>query len=171
MPCLLPWRVGEFASTLAGLGVPLRHTRRPVLRESVRGAGSCLCGGGFCLPSACRPCGLAGAAEMIVEVCSSRVALVCGAVVQREMGPDRGRSVVVAKAKSAGGRLYCCPCAVVRESYYLRQAALCLDVCRFWPGERWRPSGPRPRGDNPLNLSILISGGKETNRDSPSKGD
>ena len=117
MPCLLPWRVGEFASTLAGLGVPLRHTRRPVLRESVRGAGSCLCGGGCCLPSACRPCGLAGAAEMTFEVCSSRVALVCGAVVQREMGPDRGRSVVVAKAKSAGGRLYCCPCAVIRESY------------------------------------------------------
>ena len=37
--------------------------------------------------------------------------------------------------------------------------------------KRRRPSGPRPRGDNPLNLSILISGGKETNRDSPSKGD
>ena len=39
VPCLLPWRIGEFASTLAGLGVPLRHTRRPVLRESVRGFG------------------------------------------------------------------------------------------------------------------------------------
>ena len=31
--------------------------------------------------------------------------------------------------------------------------------------------GPRLWGDDPPNLSILISGGKETNRDSPSKGD
>ena len=40
---------------------------------------------------------------------------------------------------------------------------------RSWQGPL-RP-GPRPRGDDPHNLSILISGGKETNRDSPSKGD
>ena len=30
---------------------------------------------------------------------------------------------------------------------------------------------PRVEDDYPLNLSILISGGKETNRDSLSKGD
>ena len=30
---------------------------------------------------------------------------------------------------------------------------------------------PRVRREYPLNLSILISGGKETNRDSLSKGD
>ncbi|CAL4198243.1 unnamed protein product, partial [Meganyctiphanes norvegica] len=30
---------------------------------------------------------------------------------------------------------------------------------------------PRVRGDYPPNLSILLSGGKETNRDSPSKCD
>lgn len=37
----------------------------------------------------------------------------------------------------------------------------------------WRPPLIRPeiRRDYPLNLSILISGGKETNQDSPSKGD
>ena len=47
----------------------------------------------------------------------------------------------------------------------------------------WSPSPPEPRKpmpirirpqirrDNPLNLSILLSGGKETNKDSLSKGD
>ena len=33
------------------------------------------------------------------------------------------------------------------------------------------PFGPPIRQDYPLNLSILISGGKETNKDSLSKGD
>ena len=36
---------------------------------------------------------------------------------------------------------------------------------------RQGPVRPRLWGDDPLNLSILISGGKETNRNSPSKGD
>jgi hypothetical protein len=31
--------------------------------------------------------------------------------------------------------------------------------------------GPDIRQDYPLNLSILISGGKETNKDSPSNGE
>ena len=31
--------------------------------------------------------------------------------------------------------------------------------------------GPDIRQDYPLNLSILISGGKETNQDSPSNGE
>ena len=35
----------------------------------------------------------------------------------------------------------------------------------------WNGIGPRLRRDDPLNLSILISGGKEINRDSLSKGD
>ena len=37
--------------------------------------------------------------------------------------------------------------------------------------EREIPERPRVEGDYPPNLSILISGGKETNRDSLSKGD
>ena len=32
-------------------------------------------------------------------------------------------------------------------------------------------SGPQVRQGYPLNLSILISGGKETNKDSPSNGE
>ena len=32
-------------------------------------------------------------------------------------------------------------------------------------------NGPDIRQDYPLNLSILISGGKETNKDSPSNGE
>ena len=32
-------------------------------------------------------------------------------------------------------------------------------------------SGPEVRRDYPLNLSISISGGKETNKDSPSNGE
>lgn len=32
-------------------------------------------------------------------------------------------------------------------------------------------TGPRIRQDYPLNLSILISGGKETNWDAPSNGE
>ena len=42
------------------------------------------------------------------------------------------------------------------------------------PGRCWLKQGafgPRLRGDYPPNLSILLSGGKETNRDSLSKGD
>ena len=37
----------------------------------------------------------------------------------------------------------------------------------------WRLSKPRPRirRDYPLNLSISVSGGKETNKDSPSSGE
>ena len=31
--------------------------------------------------------------------------------------------------------------------------------------------GPQIKQDYPLNLSILISGGKETNKDSPSNGE
>ena len=33
------------------------------------------------------------------------------------------------------------------------------------------PCGPQIRRDHPLNLSISISGGKETNKDSPSNGE
>ena len=37
----------------------------------------------------------------------------------------------------------------------------------FWNSKFW----PQIRQDYPLNLSILISGGKETNKDSPSNGE
>jgi hypothetical protein len=60
----------------------------------------------------------------------------------------------------------------------------CVRSCRalgcrmpFAPCERRSPCGLRPkqwpqiRRDYPLNLSISISGGKETNKDSPSNGE
>ena len=54
---------------------------------------------------------------------------------------------------------------------------LCLPFCSMrtnhqrWPSHLHSYIRPRVENDYPLNLSILISGGKETNRDSLSKGD
>ena len=44
-----------------------------------------------------------------------------------------------------------------------------LHTVRLWL--RGISIGPDIRQDYPLNLSILISGGKETNKDSPSNGE
>ena len=66
--------------------------------------------------------------------------------------------------------------------YVLQHRCVRLCVClreeRIWEivysGLDWRvyiSIGPDIRQDYPLNLSILLSGGKETNKDSPSNGE
>src|SRR4029434_9749386 len=56
-----------------------------------------------------------------------------------------------------------------------RAQALCLLLLpRFFTATASRQTlclRPQIRRDNPLNLSILLSGGKETNQDSPSSGE
>ena len=44
-------------------------------------------------------------------------------------------------------------------------------VLKNSPSPRHTPLRPEIRQDHPLNLSISISGGKETNQDSPSSGE
>jgi hypothetical protein len=58
---------------------------------------------------------------------------------------------------SCGGR---CGSLHVKESTLLY--SLCLELS---------PSRPRMKREDPPNLSILLSGGKETNKDSPSNGE
>jgi len=81
-----------------------------------------------------------------------------------------------------------CTCARVgaarkcaREPASCRQAHVCVRAARFGCVYRSRPAQggsnvvltvqPRIRRDNPLNLSISLGGGKETNRYSPSNGE
>ena len=45
------------------------------------------------------------------------------------------------------------------------------EICAVRLRSRGVSIGPDIRQDYPLNLSILISGGKETNKDSPSNGE
>ncbi|GJP58147.1 hypothetical protein CLOP_g21595 [Closterium sp. NIES-67] len=51
----------------------------------------------------------------------------------------------------------------------MRRAATPLGSAN--PAGQRTPSGPPSRRDHPLNLSILLSGGKENNRDSFGSGE
>lgn len=48
---------------------------------------------------------------------------------------------------------------------------LCPPPPQGWRGGKTIRIRPQIRRDNPLNLSILLSGGKETNKDSLSSGE
>ncbi len=53
-----------------------------------------------------------------------------------------------------------------RTTLAVAQFSCCWERCRKLPN-----FGPEIRRDYPLNLSISISGGEETNQDSPSNGE
>jgi hypothetical protein len=44
-------------------------------------------------------------------------------------------------------------------------------VCLFSTAYKTPPNRPQMKREDPVNLSILLTGGKETNKDSPSNGE
>jgi hypothetical protein len=54
---------------------------------------------------------------------------------------------------------------------WLRAFTVCVDSITNYRWRKKSPNRPQMKREDPVNLSILLTGGKETNKDSPSNGE